>query len=83
MEEYRAGLEGYIIYLLMHFGIPEPWSKPEVDAFLDRMSVALDDKSLHAYTYVNRVWAQKPYDDDAPAATSAPAAASNAAAPSS
>lgn len=62
LEEYKAGLEGYTIFLLTHYGIPEPWTKPQVDAFLDRMRRELDNPKNHIYSYVNRVWAQKPLD---------------------
>lgn len=46
---WNAALEGWAMWLLTHFGEPEPWSKEEVQVFLAKVRVELKDPHIHAY----------------------------------
>lgn len=56
----KLGMQGYAMFLLTHFGSPQPWSPEEVQGLLDGMKQDLDNKEIHAYRTMKRVWAQKP-----------------------
>ncbi|KAJ5264666.1 hypothetical protein N7505_007459 [Penicillium chrysogenum] len=57
---WNAVLEGWAMWLLTHFGEPEPWMKEEVQVFLAEVRVELKNPHIHAYEPANRVWARKP-----------------------
>ncbi|RDW73348.1 hypothetical protein BP6252_07255 [Coleophoma cylindrospora] len=61
-EHWKAGLEGWAMYLLTKFGAPQPWLPEEVLVYCAQMRQALDDRSVHGYHLTRRVWAQKPLE---------------------
>jgi hypothetical protein len=46
---WNAALEGWAMWLLTHFGEPEPWTKEEVQVFLAKVRIELKDPHIHAY----------------------------------
>lgn len=62
MNATKIGLQGYAMFLLTHFGSPKPWTPEEVETLLADMRRDLDNKKMHPYRTVHRVWAQKPLD---------------------
>lgn len=46
---WNAVLEGFAMWLLTHFGEPEPWMKEEVQVFLAEVRVELKNPHIHAY----------------------------------
>ncbi|KAJ6029763.1 uncharacterized protein N7446_010887 [Penicillium canescens] len=52
------------MWLLTHFGEPEPWTKEEVQVFLAKVRIELKDLYIHAYNPAHRVWARKPTLDE-------------------
>ncbi|KGO67581.1 hypothetical protein PITC_094500 [Penicillium italicum] len=52
---WNAALEGWAMWLLTHFGEPEPWTKEEVQVFLAKVRVELKDPYIHGYNWINRV----------------------------
>lgn len=46
---WNAALEGWAMWLLTHFGEPEPWTKEEVQVFLAQVRAELKDPTIHAY----------------------------------
>jgi hypothetical protein len=46
---WNAALEGWAMWLLTHFGEPEPWTKEEVQVFLAKVRIELKDPYIHAY----------------------------------
>ena len=71
LKEFLEGMEGYSLFLLTHFGEPEPWSPEQVQILLMEMRKDLSNKNYHPYGALRRVWAQKPFDDEATTATAA------------
>ncbi|KAJ5755544.1 hypothetical protein N7533_005087 [Penicillium manginii] len=57
---WNAALEGWAMWLLTHHGMPEPWTKEEVQVFLAKIRTELKNPHIHAYEPANRVWARKP-----------------------
>ncbi|KAJ5345780.1 hypothetical protein N7452_003784 [Penicillium brevicompactum] len=57
---WNAALEGWAMWLLTHFGEPEPWTKEEVQVYLAKVRAELKNPHIHAYEPANRVWARKP-----------------------
>lgn len=62
MQAMKLGLEGYAMFLLTHFGSPEPWTPEQVQELCKAMRRDLDDRKIHSYHLQRRVWAQKPLD---------------------
>jgi len=62
MNACKLALEGYAMFFLTHYGSPKPWSPEEVQLMLTEMRQELDNRKHHSFTYVKRVWAQKPYE---------------------
>lgn len=60
--QFKAGMEGYALYLLTNYGEPEPWTVEQVQVYLSQVRKAIDDKRIHKYAIYKRVWAQKPLD---------------------
>lgn len=48
---WNAALEGWAMWLLTHFGEPEPWTKEEVQVFLAKVRSELKDPHIHAYEH--------------------------------
>lgn len=46
---WNSALEGWALWLLTHFGEPEPWTKEEVHVFLAEVRKELKDPYIHAY----------------------------------
>lgn len=46
---WNAALEGWVMWLLTHFGEPEPWTKDEVHVYLAKVRSELKTPHLHAY----------------------------------
>lgn len=46
---WNAGLEGWAMWLLTHFGEPEPWTKEEVQLYLAKVRKELNNPHIHAY----------------------------------
>ncbi|CAG8172361.1 unnamed protein product [Penicillium nalgiovense] len=61
---WNAALEGWAMWLLTHFGEPEPWTKEEVQVFLAKVRLELKNPHIHAYEPANRVWARKPTKEE-------------------
>ena len=51
------------MYLFASVGTPEVWSPEEVQVYLARFRAELDNRKVHAYQKVRRVWAQKPLEE--------------------
>lgn len=62
LQEFLGGVEGYITYLMMTFGEPEPWTMDQIQAFLAKTREEFNKPELHHFTRSRRVWAQKPFD---------------------
>jgi hypothetical protein len=76
LEHWKAGLEGWAMWLLTKHGLPVPWLREEVMVYVATVGNELVRPSLHSYhfTFVTRfsrksqvltidrkrVWAQKP-----------------------
>lgn len=63
------GAEGYFMFLLTHYGDPTPWTPEEVQVYLAKYRNEVKDPSVHVYQRMRRVWAQKPFDKAAKAAS--------------
>lgn len=46
---WNAALEGWAMWLLTHFGEPEPWTKEEVQVYLAKVRKELSNPHIHAY----------------------------------
>lgn len=46
---WNAALEGWAMWLLTHFGEPEPWTKEEVQVYLAKVRAELKNPHIHAY----------------------------------
>ena len=44
---WNAALEGWAMWLLTHFGDPEPWTKEAMQVFLAQVGVGLRDPHIH------------------------------------
>lgn len=62
LKESLDGAEGYATFLLSHFGEPEPWSAEKIKEGVEKMKADYQNKSMHPYTFVRRVWARKPLE---------------------
>ncbi|CAI7564089.1 unnamed protein product [Penicillium pancosmium] len=49
---WNAALEGWAMWLLTHFGEPEPWTKEEVQVFLAKVRQELKDPHIHGYNWM-------------------------------
>ncbi|KGO40325.1 hypothetical protein PEX1_062550 [Penicillium expansum] len=61
---WNAALEGWAMWLLTHFGEPEPWTKEEVQVYLAKVRKELSNPHIHAYEPGTRVWARKPTKEE-------------------
>ncbi|CAG8358637.1 unnamed protein product [Penicillium salamii] len=62
---WNAALEGWAMWLLTHYGEPEPWTKEEVQVYLAKVRTELKNPHIHAYEPATRVWARKPTEEEA------------------
>jgi hypothetical protein len=46
---WNTALEGWAMWLLTHYGEPEPWTKEEVQVYLARVRAELKNPHIHAY----------------------------------
>ncbi|KAK0124109.1 hypothetical protein ONS95_009092 [Cadophora gregata] len=60
MEHWKAGLEGWAMFLLTKFGEPTPWTAEQVHVYVAQVRNEISQPHLHCYHYTRRVWAQKP-----------------------
>lgn len=49
---WNAALEGWAMWLLTHFGEPEPWTKEEVQVYLAKVRAELKNPHIHAYNWM-------------------------------
>lgn len=49
---WKAALEGWAMWLLTHFGEPEPWTKEEVHVFLAAVRLEMKNSRLHGYNWM-------------------------------
>lgn len=49
---WNAALEGWAMWLLTHFGEPEPWTKEEVQVYLAKVRAELKIPHIHAYNWM-------------------------------
>lgn len=56
MEHWKAGLEGWAMWLLTKHGLPQPWSSEEVLVYVANVRNEIVRPNLHCYhyTYVTR-----------------------------
>ena len=54
------GLEGYSMFILTHYGVPENWTPEEVHVWIALMRKEINNPAYHAYCLKRRVYAQKP-----------------------
>lgn len=50
-EHWKAGLEGWAMWLLTKYGEPYPWSPEEVQVYVATMRNAINDPSVHTYHF--------------------------------
>lgn len=50
------GMEGYGMYLLTKFGLPEPWSPEQVQVYLAKVRKEINTGGYHTYFIFRRVW---------------------------
>lgn len=49
------------MFLMTHFGEPEPWTPEQVKVFLaEKLIPEMSNIKYHCYGFARRVWAQKP-----------------------
>ncbi|KAJ5184050.1 hypothetical protein N7492_001666 [Penicillium capsulatum] len=65
-QHWLTGMEGWCMWLLTHFGAPEPWTQEEVRVYVAKMRKELKNPNYHAYQRARRVWARKPFPDEVP-----------------
>ncbi|KAF3011295.1 hypothetical protein E8E15_002626 [Penicillium rubens] len=61
---WNAAMEGWVIWMLTHYGEPEPWTKEEVHMYLAKVREELKNPHIHAYEPTKRVWARKPTKEE-------------------
>lgn len=49
---WNAALEGWAMWLLTHFGEPEPWTMEEVQVFLAEVRLELKNPHIHGYNWM-------------------------------
>lgn len=59
---YLSGVEGWTIFMLTHFGQPQPWSIEKVQVWLAKVRNEIN-AGYHIYQKARRVYAQKPFDE--------------------
>ncbi|KAJ5730705.1 uncharacterized protein N7483_005213 [Penicillium malachiteum] len=57
---WRTGMEGWAMYLLTKYGVPEPWSKEEVQVYVAKARRDIQNPTYHIYHKSRRIWARKP-----------------------
>lgn len=65
-EVFKNGAEGWVMWLLTNYGLPEPWEADQVRLFVAKALMALNNEESHVYHRARRVWAQKPYGPKRP-----------------
>ncbi|KAF7517698.1 hypothetical protein PCG10_001073 [Penicillium crustosum] len=48
---WNAALEGWAMWLLTHFGEPEPWTTDEVQVYLAKVRLELKNPDTHGWNY--------------------------------
>lgn len=48
-QHWLSGMEGWCMWLLTHFGAPDPWSKDEVTVYLAKVRSELKNPKYHIY----------------------------------
>lgn len=46
---WKAGMEGWAMYLLTKFGLPQPWSKEEVQVYVAKARAEVQNPRHHIY----------------------------------
>ncbi|PLN84923.1 S-adenosyl-L-methionine-dependent methyltransferase [Aspergillus taichungensis] len=62
---WTSALEGWALWLLTKYGAPSPWTNDEVQAYLAKIQVELQNPHIHGYEYARRVWGRKPTEEEA------------------
>lgn len=48
---WTSALEGWALWLLTKYGAPSPWTNDEVQAYLAKIQVELQNPHIHGYEY--------------------------------
>ncbi|RDW56365.1 hypothetical protein BP5796_13240 [Coleophoma crateriformis] len=59
-QQWKSGLDGWVLFLLTKFGAPTPWSPEEVLVYTAKVRAELMNPKYHTYHHARRVWAKKP-----------------------
>lgn len=65
-EVFNSGAEGWVLWLLTNYGLPEPWTLEQVRMFVSKALEAVNNDESHIYHRAKRVWAQKPFGSKRP-----------------
>lgn len=65
-EVFKSGAEGWVLWLLTNYGLPEPWTPEQVRMFVSKALEAVNNDESHIYHRAKRVWAQKPFGSKRP-----------------
>ncbi|KAJ5088736.1 hypothetical protein N7456_012352 [Penicillium angulare] len=57
---WRTGVDGWAMFLLTKYGMPEPWSKEEVQVYVAKARSDLQNPNYHGYIFARRIWGRKP-----------------------
>lgn len=63
-HQWVSGMEGWAMFFLTKYGLPEPWSNEEVQVLLAKTRTEIQDPRVHVYQVARRVWARKPLPNE-------------------
>ena len=64
-EVFKSGAEGWVMWLLTNYGLPQPWTADQVRLFVARVQIAMNNEEAHSFHRARRIWAQKPFGPEA------------------
>ncbi|KAJ5743227.1 hypothetical protein N7533_010329 [Penicillium manginii] len=59
-HQWTSGMEGWAIFFLTKYGVPEPWSIEEVQVLMAKVRKEIHNPRHHLYQVARRVWGRRP-----------------------
>ncbi|KAJ5586596.1 hypothetical protein N7450_006383 [Penicillium hetheringtonii] len=66
-HQWNSGMEGWAMFFLTKYGVPEPWTTDEVQVLMAKVRKEIYNPQHHFYQVARRAWGRKPTEEEAAA----------------
>ncbi|KAJ5116817.1 hypothetical protein N7456_001165 [Penicillium angulare] len=63
-HQWLSGMEGWAMFFLTKWAVPEPWTKDEVAVLMAKVRKEVKNPNMHMYQVARRVWGRKPLAEE-------------------